>query len=316
MIDYKGFIQDHFLIKNKQGEIVPFSFNDTQRYYYDLLINDYPDMQGVRENILKFRQPGISSLIDAILTVDFIMSELRKAPLTDCDIVSHKQAEAKVLFNRVDFFLDSFCNKAGLNKKDLLAADNSLALIGKRGSEMHVQTASAKVSGRGGTKQSIHWSEIGFYPNTEILNAQDLVLGAEQQVLDGTGKIFRESTGNISGDFFSEEYERGKRGEGYYKSRFFGWWIHKEYSLTPPSDWQPPIEYQNLMKLHGATIEQCYWHFKKIQSAIDPAKAKREYPTDDTEAFLMSGEQYFDGETLLKYQAMIQQPMLSGVIYV
>lgn len=316
MIDYKLFIEDNFQIKNKEGLVTPFILNDTQLYYYNLLLQDYPQFDGIRENILKFRQPGISSIIDAIFTVDFIMSEEGKINLTDTDIVSHKEKETKVLFDRVDLFLNSYFQKSGRKRKEFLKSDNSLMIEGHRGSQMHVQTANAKVSGRGGTKQNIHWSEVGFYPNTEILSAEDIVIGAEQQVLDGKGKIFRESTGNISGDFFSSEYERGKNGEGEFKSRFFGWWIHKEYTRIAPDDWIPPREYTSLLSRNLATVNQCYWHFKKILSQSDEKKTRREYPIDDTEAFLMGGDQYFDTDALLYYMATIKKPITEGLIYV
>jgi len=120
----------------------------------------------------------------------------------------------------------------------------------KRGAVINVQIGNAKVSGRGGTKQNIHWSEVAFYPNTDVLSAQDLVIAAEQQVADGVGKIFRESTGNIAGDFFSTEYERGKNGEGEFKSRFLGWWIHKAYSRAPQDERSPIAEvlsYENVL---------------------------------------------------------------------
>lgn len=316
MIDYKGFIEDNFRIINKKGEPGPFIFNDTQNYYYNLLISDYPDLQGVRENILKFRQPGFSSLIDGIFTVDFIYSENSKIPIIDADVVSHKEKETKVLFNRINYFLDSYFEKSGIPRKSFLETDTGLQLVGKRGAMINVQTGNAKVSGRGGTKQNIHWSEVAFYPNTEILSAEDLVTAAEQQVADGIGKIFRETTGNLAGDFFATEYERGKLGVGEFKSRFLGWWIHKEYSRQAPPDWQVPEMYQKLIQDFGTTVDQCYWHFKKMQTAKNKRKIRREYPVDDTEAFLMSGELYFDSEVLLKYSNGVKKPIKTDLIYV
>ncbi len=316
MIDYKSFIEENFKIINKKGEIVQFIFNDTQNYYYSLLINEYPTLQGVRENILKFRQPGFSSLIDGIFTTDFIFSENNKIPLIDADIVSHKEKETKVLFNRVSFFLDSYCEKNGIERKSLLETDTGLQIVGKRGAMINVQTGNAKVSGRGGTKQNIHWSEVAFYPNTEILSAEDLVTAAEQQVADGIGKIFRETTGNLAGDFFASEYERGKLGLGEFKSRFLGWWIHKEYSREAPIDWQIPEMYLKLMGEFGTSKDQCYWHWKKMQTAKNKKKIRREYPIDDVEAFLMSGELYFDSEALLKYTNNTIKPIKTDLIYV
>jgi len=316
MIDYKAFIEDNFQIKTKEGKVVPFIFNDTQNFYYNLLLKDYPDLEGVRENLLKFRQWGGSSLIDGIFATDFIFSEQGRIPLTDTDIVSHKDKETLVLFDRFNFFIDSWLAKNSLSRRSFLEIDSTGHLKGKRGAEAWIQTANARVSGRGGTKQNIHWSEVGFYSNTEVLNAEDLVTAAEQQVADSVGKIFRESTGNLSGDFFSNEYERGKLGEGEFNSRFLGWWTHKEYMRIAPPDWVIPPQYQKLIEEQGISKDQCYWHYRKMLSAKDKKKIRREYPMDDTEAFLMSGELYFDSEAIIYYENQIKKPINEKLIYV
>lgn len=317
MIDYRGFIEDNFLIKDKTGTVVPFKFNETQNFYYDLMTKEYgEDLQGVRENILKFRQPGFSSMIDAIFTVDFIFSEWKKIPIIDADIVSAREKDTIVLFNRVSGFLDSFFTKFNIQRKDFLEIDSTTLIKGHTGAQMYVQTASAKVSGRGGTKQNIHWSEVAFYPNTEILNANTLVLGAEQQVMDGVGKIFRETTGNTDVDFFAEEYFRGLEGQSEFKSRFLGWWLHKEYSKQPPIDWVMPTEYKKIHDKYGATIQQCYWHWYKITHSKDPKLMKREYPIDESEAFIGDGTQYFDPMLTKFYQDIIKEPISSNLIYV
>jgi hypothetical protein len=315
-IDYRAFIEDNFFIKNKLGEIVPFKFNETQNYYYDLMLGEYGEtLQGVRENILKFRQPGFSSLIDAIFTTDFIYSEWGKIPIIDADIVSAREKDTQVLFNRVTQFLDSFFVKWGIDRKQFLEIDSNVQIKGRTGAQIFVQTASAKMIGRGGTKQNIHWSEVAFYPNTEILNANTLVVGAEQQVLDGVGKIFRETTGNTDVDFFAEEYFRGLEGQSEFKSRFLGWWLHPEYSKQPPVDWLMPPEYKKLHDKYGATVQQCYWHWFKISHAKDQDLMKREYPIDETEAFIGDGSQYFDNMLTKYYSEFTKEPIKTGVIY-
>jgi hypothetical protein len=318
-INYKDFIEENFLIINKEGKTVPFIFNDTQNYYWGLLLNDYPTLQNVRENILKFRQPGFSSLIDAMFTVDFIFSEEGKQPITFSDIYSHKDDETLVLFRRVSFYLNSYYEKNHIDRSKVLLVDKDKAIEGVNHSMIASFTANAKVSGRGGTKQNIHLSEPAFYPNTEVLDANSLVLGLEQQVADGVGKIFRESTGNIIGDFFNEEYEFGKLPGAKFKSRFLGWWLHNEYRKEPPADWTPPEKYQKLIEQFGATIQSCYWHYNKIMSAkpADRERLSREYPCDDIEAFLQQGKLYFNVEALKYYKdEMSRSPISQDLIYV
>lgn len=313
MIDYKGFIEKYFKIGNPSGEIVPFIFNEDQNNYYQILMLEYSGMQGVRENDLKSRQVGWSALIDGIGMVDFIMAELGKTPLFDGDIVSHKDKETKVLFNRANLYLNSYLEATGGSRKAFLEEDANDHIKGRKGSQMWVQTASAKVSGRGGTKQFIHWSEVAFYSNTDVINAADLVTGAERQVHDGIGKIFRESTGNVSDDFFHKEYKLGKDGLSDFKSRFFPWYLHLDYALQAPVDWIPPEYYTKVME-RGVSIHQCYWHFKKTRGLTDE-KMMREYPTYDTEAFLLGGKPYFDKMALMWYENHTQDP-IKEVLYV
>lgn len=321
-INYKAFIEDNYWIKDKEGNLVRFILNDTQNYYWDMLKQDYPELQGIRENILKFRQPGFSSLITGIFNADFCLSELGEIPIINSDVYSHKDSETTVHFQRFNMFTDSFLlSRLGGSygdeyhrrelprlRKEFLKIEAAGVLIGKRGAEYHAQTASAKVSGRGGTKQNIHWSEPAFYSNTQIINAKDLIVGAEEQVASGRGKIFRETTGNAADGFFPEEYEKGKSGLSEFKSRFLGWFIHHQYSLLPPTDWEPPAYYDKVRRDYNTTREQCYWHFVKTRGLTDE-KRMREYPTDDTEAFLLGGSSYFDKGALLHYKNAAIKPI-------
>lgn len=341
MINYKAFIEDNFKIKTKTGEIVPFIFNDTQTYGYNLLKDTYDTqpgviapLSGVRENWLKFRQFGGSALIDAMFLVDFIYSELGKIPIINADVTSHNEAGTLILFDRVSFFLDSYLDKKkgpgqtlAEARSQFLKVDQKGQIAGRRGAEFYVQTASARVSGRGGTKQNLHWSEVAFYSQTDKMNAKSLVGGAEEQVADGVGKIFRETTGGMTGDFFHGEYKAGKEPEeGQEKgtdfhSRFLGWWLHKEYRRHDyPQNWQIPEYYEWVIREHRVDREQCYWHFRKVHKLengfwiLDPEKL-REYPSSEEEAFLSAGSPFFDRDALIHYTNMMQKPMTTFLLF-
>lgn len=323
-IDYKGFIEDNFFILNKHGVLVPFIFNDVQNLKYQGLIAHYgEELQGIRENDLKGRQFGFSSLITALFTTDFILSELGEIPVTNSDIYSHKDDETAAHLNRFNLFLDSYLMQdqgATIEdmgnteareafRKQFLAVDNGGHIKSKhRGAEYHTQTASAKVSGRGGTKQNIHWSEVAFYPNTEIMNAKTLVTGAEKQVAAGFGKIFRETTGNTMVDFFAKEYQEGKEGKSLFRSNFTAWYLHKAYTLQAPSRWELPSYYERLISDGLATTDQCYWHWMTTKQLTDKYEL-REYPTYDTEAFILGGDPYFDEDALMHYVNAVRKPI-------
>lgn len=319
IVDYRAFIEDNFLIRDKEGQVRPFALNQVQATFLEALLHDYPTLQGIRENILKARQEGFSSLIDAVLTVDFILSALKKIPIISGQIISHKETETRILFRRVDFYLESFLSKHKIRRADIFKTDSDAYLEAKSGAELYIGTAGAKTLGRGGTLQNIHWSEVAFYPNTAVLNATEIVPPAEQQVKDGIGKIFRESTGNRMYDFFHDEYWAGKKGKGDFKSRFFPWHLVEEYRREAPPDFQPDEEERGFIDKLGLSLEQVYWWHQKVKTKPkdgDVLKARREYPTTDLEAFLAAGEQYFDAKSLLDYQQRFaMQPLLKGNIY-
>lgn len=321
-IDYKAFIEDNFFIKNKHGKLVPFIFNKVQNIWYNDLLKEYgEELQGVRENDLKGRQFGISSVITGMIATDTIMSELGLIGITDSDVYGHKDQETEAHLARFNLFLNSYLIKsqgggiedmenqeaiAELRKAFLRVDQGGHIITRKRGAQYQAQTASAKVSGRGGTKTNIHWTEPAFYPNTDILNAKDLMTGAEKQVPDGFGKIFRESTGRSVADHFANEYYKGKEGRGRYKSRFLVWYLNPEYTQTAPEDWILPEYYRVIVETKKATIDQCYWHFVTTDELKDKHEM-REYPTHDYEAFLFGGEPFFDAEALIHYTNNIKK---------
>lgn len=320
-IDYKGFIEKYFTITTIDGEIVPMKLNNIQSYYYDLLLSEYGDkLAPIRENILKSRRFGFSSLIDAMFCVDFILGEVGFTSLSSSSVYSFRQKDTEELFKRVNQFINSYLLKvAGKDYRNpadrdiipdlrsaFLKKDVGGTIIeGKNGSVYDCLTAGAKVAGRGGTRQNIHWSEVAFYNNTDMLNARELVIGSEKQVSDGIGKIFRETTGNIADNFFAEEYQAGKDGLGLFKSRFLAWYQFDQYRTEAPDNWKMPEYYT---QIPGITRDQAYWHYKKTNGLTSKLEM-REFPTTDTEAFLLGGDPYFNSNALVKYSSEIKDPI-------
>jgi hypothetical protein len=261
-----------------------------------------------------------------IFTVDFILSGIGQIDIVNSDIYSYKDSDTKEHFDRVNMFLDSWLLKSQggdyLNpdhRKELDAlrkqflkvdrrSDGSNMLETPNGTQIQTKTASAKVSGRGSTKQNIHWTEPAFYPNTDILSAEDLMTGAEEQVPQGFGKIVRESTGNLAADYYAKEYYMGKDGKSDFKSRFIAWYSHKAYSRAIEGTFDIPQYYEKLVEEGKATPEQVYWHYLKTRQLTNKKKL-REYPTFDTEAFLFGGSPFFSGESLISHMKNMIDPV-------
>jgi len=315
VIDYKGFIQKYFRIKSIEGKIVPFIFNSTQNMYYEQLLKDYPTLEGIRENDLKARREGFSSFWEAIFTTDFILGTLGLTPIISGQVISHKMEEVKPHFQRISMFLDSYLARKSLERSFFLDVDNRSSYMKSRtGLELFVGSAGSKVLGRGGDTQNLLWTEIAFYPNTPIINAEDLVTGAEQQVPMGKGKIVRESTGNVVGDFFYSEWNRGDERQSNFRSRFFPWFIHKSYRVKcPPAFKFLPNEIE-LRQTYDIDSDQLYWYHLKMTEFKDPNKGRREYPSCVLDSFLTSGSCFFDLPTLKWYLDNVKPPIHTGLL--
>ena len=324
IIDYKGFIEKYFTITTISGVVVPMKFKNVQSYNYDLILKDYgKKLSPIRENILKSRRFGFSSLIDAIFCVDFILGEIGVTNLANSSVYSYRQKDTDELFKRVNQFIDSYLLIAysggrlhyenpsdrkvlpSLRAKFLKKDVGGTIIEGQNGSVYDCLTAGAKVSGRGGTRQNIHWSEVAFYNNTQILDARGLVVGAEKQVSDGIGKIFRETTGNVADNFFAEEYQAGKDGLSQFKSRFLAWHLFSAYQEKAPVNWKIPEYYSQIPNI---TKDQAYWHFRKTNGLTSKLEM-REFPTTDTEAFLLGGDPYFSDDSIVYYNSHIKTPL-------
>lgn len=271
---YREFIEKYFAILDRESQKpVPFRLNPVQLKYYDMLREDYPDMEGVRDLVLKARQEGMSSFILALFAVDFLL-----IPYSVSICISHRKDSTDLLFKKVKFYIDSFCAKSGTDPKILLKSDNKNLIENAANNAMfYIGTAGAKVGGRGGSARNILFSEAAFYQDTELITAQEMIVGTSQQVSQGRGMIFIESTANGEGNYYQAEWERaslppnadGKKRSAY-TPRFFGWqefytkeWVEEKRAEFP--------------------TEQMF---------------KQEYPADPDEAFITSGSPYFDAPIL------------------
>ena len=91
---YQKAIEKLFYIVNKEMKSVPFILNTPQKkILYDL---------GNMDIILKARKEGISSLILAMFTVDFLTIEN-----VTCAVISHEDKATQRLFDKVRYFIDS-----------------------------------------------------------------------------------------------------------------------------------------------------------------------------------------------------------------
>ena len=285
---YREFIQKYFSILDKDTQKpVQYKLNVVQDEYYDILQKEYPGMEGVREIVLKARQEGISSFVLALFTVDFLMT-----PYSVSICISHRKDSTDLLFKKVKFYIDSYCRARGIDPKELLKSDNKTTIENaSNGAVFYIGTAGAKVGGRGGSARNILFSECAFYQDTELVTAREIVEGTSQQVPQGKGMIFIESTANGTDNYYQKEWERanlppnreGKKPSNY-QPRFFSW----EKFYTP--EW--------IEEKRGEFQSEAVW--------------KQEYPKTPDDAFITSGTPYFNNLILKEMLDAKAEPIAHG----
>jgi len=163
-INYVDFIEEYFKVLDaKKQTPVPFKLNRVQKKYMKILLKGNLHMDGIRNIILKARQEGFSSLILALFTVDFLF---RPYSISIC--ISHRKDATELLFKKVKFYIESYCEKTGIDMSDLLKTDSKNMLENDTNNAMfYIGTAGTKVGGRGGSARNVHFSEAAFYQDTE-----------------------------------------------------------------------------------------------------------------------------------------------------
>ncbi len=142
-----------------------------------------------------------------------------------------------------------------------------------------IGTAKNTEFGRSRTITNLHLSEAAFYPNLE-----DLIAGAGQAVVE-QGRLIIETTAN-GFNYFKTFWDECMLGVKPYKPLFY-----------KASDFYSP-EFLDRKRMELG---------KKFQ---------QEYPNTAEEAFLTSGDLYFDSEALQWYNQNTQEPVGGDLIYV
>ena len=280
---YRDYIQDHFLIDEpKSGKLVPFIFRPVQNRYYEELVRAYDiEKRGltvpVRELILKARREGFSSLILALFAAD----DLMQANPTETLVISYKDDATQTFRRRYrNFVLSCAARRAGYTfeqiqanvglmdviAKQVLEVDSNEIVLAHNKAHFYIGTASARVGGRGGTVQKILYSEAAFYPDKKELRAREIVEGTMRQVDVASGWVFIESTANGDNNHYALMWKDAEAGTSRFKPRFYGWrdmYTEEEFALI-------------------------------CSEFTDKRMIPQEYPETAQEAFLTSGDRFFD----------------------
>jgi hypothetical protein len=183
--------------------------------------------------------------------------------------ISHDGPSATKLLDRVKYFLDSAKAK-GLDLK--LKYNSRYELVNEEiNSTFYIGASGSKSFGRGDTLTNLHLSEFAFYDDPKSMLASAL------QAVVPQGKVIIESTANGM-NYLKEFWDKSKSGDTGFKTHFFGNTFYAPEFLEQK---------------------------RKELADLFP----QEYPATDTEAFLSSGNPFFDLEALKYYLTETTEPI-------
>lgn len=303
------------LIKDKQGNLVPWVFNLAQRYTHDKIEEQRRRTGGwVRALILKGRQQGESTYVDG----RFYHRTARKKG-TSALILSHEGSATDHLFTMVKRYHD---NVRGILQPEVDKSNTRQLIFGALGSDFKAATANNPDAGRGGTSQLIHGSEIAYWPY-----AYQIQDGAFQTIalLPGT-EIILESTANGPKGLFYEKCQQALRGEGDYILIFIPWFWQNEYerdvdvTFTPTveeeayilANFSKPFPYSSTPITRASALRKIAWRRATIVDLsnegggnpdVGRAKFRTIYPANPVEAFQASGAGLFRPDAITAARA-------------
>lgn len=273
-------------IRTKSGQIRPLQLNEAQLTIHGKIEQQLKEIGKVRAIVVKGRQQGCSTLIEARY---FWKVTHRRG--VRAFILTHEAEATKNLFDMARHFYN---NCPPLLRPTLGASSATEMYFGGIDSGYRVGTAGNKGVGRSLTAQYLHASEAAYWPH-----AQEHAKGLLQAVPDqpGTEVIF-ESTGNGKGNYFHQLWLSAVAGESDYMPIFIPWFLQPEYRKQADSDMKLTDEEHDLAGIYGLDRDQILWRRHKISELTDDTgdgriNFMREYPMTADEAFEMSGLQTF-----------------------
>ena len=329
-----------FIKKKGGGDDVLFRLNPPQRRLVGLFEEDRQAGMPIRIIMLKARQWGGSTCAQLYMA----WMQLTRCRGLNSLIIAHQGAASDEIKDMFERLVRNY-PVAMLHEPDeeWSESEKKLERVGKSGATMRVPQRNCKIklgsaerpdSCRGGDYNLVHCSEVGIWKRTDGKMPEDIVRSACSGVLlKADTMIVYESTANGTGNFFHREYEAARRGESQFKPIFISWFEIPQYSLpiADPEKFAATL-YANrtvtsdngsreasgayLWSLweSGATLEGINWYIQERRKYSDSAMMAAEYPSDDMEAFAMSGSPVFDRRKVEMLREHCRQPIAVGCL--
>ena len=305
-INTKKYIEEYIKIRDKNGKVIPLKLNEPQMKYYNVIKELHEQRKPIRIIILKARQMGFSTETESIIFKNVVTNHNYNA-----GIVAHKEDSTANLFNMSKRMLEYLPDSIKPEQKKSNAKE--LVFNNDKGtgldSKMKCMTAGGKGIGRSDTFTALHLSELAFWEGDK----QDILLGLLQAVPNiPESMVIIESTAN-GFDYFKELWDKAVAEENDFYPLFVGWNELKEYQMTY-TGFELTEDEIELQTVYNLTLEQLTWRRWCIKNNCggDIDKFKQEYPICPDEAFLSTGQCYFDKDKVIKRIRKVVEPTKRG----
>jgi hypothetical protein len=321
--DLQAYCADNLVIRTKAAVLEPFVFNAAQKVISHIAAEQMRTEGRVRIIVLKARQEGISTWTAARFYRRVTLYEHQNAL-----VIADQRKRGQILFGIYELFDRRLPDPLRPAKRSSRRGwELYYDTVEGQGlnSKLTVETAMDVAAGRGATIQMVHASELGFWEKPE-----ETWTALMQAVPDDNSEVIIESTANGVGNTFHQMWEDSEAGDSSFVPVFLPWWIHREYSrvvtteqstqiMESLSEWEsfamgvgfevhPSLRVLKLPvddegRYHLA-VEQIAWRRATIRDKLrgDENVFKQEYPATAREAFLVSGNCFFDEDNLLEWE--------------
>lgn len=314
----KEYCENFIMIRDKKQRLVRLKFKPAQEALYEAIKKELQAGRPPRMIVLKGRQQGISTITEALMFQD---SATR--PMVNTLIVAHRDDSTAALFNMNKLFFDYLPGKLQPMKKNSNAKelvfenptrdpDQKRKKPGLR-SRIRCITAGGKGAGRSLTQNNVHLSEFAFWPGNKL----ETLLGIMQSVPDDINTlVVIESTAN-GYDEFKDLWDGAEKGENGWVPVFLPWYMEPDYRkpVDPGTEWTE--EERKLQEQFGLDEEQLAWRRWCIRTNCggDVNLFRQEYPCTPDEAFLLSGDAFFDNDVIMARRRAVPRPIREGFFH-
>lgn len=328
------YIPNFLKVRSKEGQIVPFKLKKAQLKCLETMEKLQRGGKPVRVIVLKARQVGFSTLIEALA-----YNKTSTQYNFNSYIIAHEDQATQNLYDMFKRYHVNMPEELApmtrtMNAKEFEFANptqNEMEFRRNPGLESVIKLGSARNTGAGRSQtiNFLHASEVAFWQD-----AKTLMTGLMQTIPDTSNSyVFLESTANGVGGYFYDMWQQAERGENDFVPLFFAWFEEPTYT-TPFStkeekerfieevehtvlDHKGDIVYteeKELMEQFNLTYEQLNWRKKAIRNKCggDIDQFRQEYPSSPEEAFISSGRPKFNVNVLRKYLKKIKEPKFIG----